>query len=258
MRKFTSLASLVLAGLLVVGCSSANKELEETSAQDLYTKGQTYLQDGDYNSAIRYLDAIGAKGGQGTFGEQTQLSLIFANYKIGEYYKALDAAERFVRAYPNSASMDYVYYLAGLSNARLGDNFIQDFFGVNRASRALDSVRNAYGSFQTIVQHYPQSQYARDAQNWMAYLINRMAEHELSIVKFYDEREAYVAVVNRVEEMMRFYPESKPTYQALSYMQKAYEQMGVKDSAEKVAALIEANKDKNFPEAIKPEYSEQF
>ncbi|MBD4936805.1 outer membrane protein assembly factor BamD, partial [Xanthomonas citri pv. citri] len=78
------------------------------------------------------------------------------------------------------------------------------------------------------------------------------------IVKFYDEREAYVAVVNRVEEMMRFYPESKPTYQALSYMQKAYEQMGVKDSAEKVAALIEANKDKNFPEAIKPEYSEQF
>ncbi|WGE72318.1 outer membrane protein assembly factor BamD [Actinobacillus equuli subsp. haemolyticus] len=260
MHKFTSLASLMLAGLLVVGCSnSANKELEESSAQDLYTKGQTYLQDGDYNSAIRYLDAVGTKGGQqSAFGEQTQLSLIYANYKVGEYYKALDAAERFVRAYPNSASMDYVYYLAGLSNVRLGDNFIQDFFGVNRASRALDSVRNAYGSFQTIVQHYPQSKYAQDAKNWMGYLINRMAEHELAIVKFYDDREAYVAVVNRVEEMMRFYPESKPTYEALAYMQKAYEQIGIKDSAEKVAALIEANKDKSFPEIIKPEYSEQF
>lgn len=260
MRKFTSLASFVLAGFLIAGCSgNANKELEEASAQELYTKGQNYLQEGDYNSAIRYLDAVGTKGGQqSAFGEQTQLSLILANYKVGEYYKALDAAERFVRAYPNSNSMDYVYYLAGLSNARLGDNFIQDVFGVNRASRALDNVRNAYGSFQTIVQRYPQSQYARDAQNWMAYLLNRMAEHELAIVKFYDERNAHVAVVNRVEEMMRFYPESKPTNDALPYMQKAYDRMGVKDSAEKVAALIEANKAKSFPKITKPEYSAQF
>ena len=134
MRKFTSLASLMLAGLLVVGCSNSNKELEEASAQDLYNKGQTYLQDGDYNSAIRYLDAIGGKGNaQGQFGEQTQLSLIYAQYKVGEYYKALDISERFVRAYPNSAHTDYVFYLAALSNARLGDNFIQDFFGVNLA-----------------------------------------------------------------------------------------------------------------------------
>lgn len=259
MRKFTSLASLVLAGLLVVGCSSANKELEEASAQDLYTKGQTYLQDGDYNSAIRYLDAVGTKGGQqSSFGEQTQLSLIYANYKVGEYYKALDAAERFVRAYPNSPNMDYVYYLAGLSNARLGDNFIQDFFGVNRASRSLDNTRNAYGSFQTIVQQYPQSQYVKDSQNWMVYLMNRMAEHELEIVKFYDERDAYVAVTNRVEEMMRYYPDSKATNDALPYMQKAFEQMGIKDSAEKVAGFIEANKSKEFPTITKPEYGEQF
>ena len=80
---------------------------------------------------------IGGKGNaQGQFGEQTQLSLIYAQYKVGEYYKALDISERFVRAYPNSAHTDYVFYLAALSNARLGDNFIQDFFGVNRASRS--------------------------------------------------------------------------------------------------------------------------
>ena len=113
MRKLTSLATLVLAGLLVVGCSnSANKELEEASAQTLYTKGQTYLEEGDYNSAIRYLEAIGSK--QSEYGEQTQLSLIYAQYKVGEYYKALDAAERFVRTYPDSPSLDYVVYLAAL------------------------------------------------------------------------------------------------------------------------------------------------
>ncbi len=261
MRKFTSFASLVLAGFLMVACSNnnQNKEFEGIPAQDIYSKGQAYLQEGDYNSAIRHLEAVGTNGGQQSkLGEETQLSLIYAQYKVGEYYKALDMAERFVRAYPNSAQMDYVYYLAGLSNARLGDNFIQDWFGVNRASRAVESVRNAYGSFQTIVQNYPQSRYAEDAQNWMVYLRNRLAEHELSIVKFYDERDASVAVVNRVEELMRLHPDSKATAEALPYMQKAYEQMGIKDSAEKVAALIEANKAKEFPAITKPAYGEQF
>ena len=257
MRKLTSLATLVLAGLLVVGCSnSANKELEEASAQTLYTKGQTYLEEGDYNSAIRYLEAIGSK--QSEYGEQTQLSLIYAQYKVGEYYKALDAAERFVRTYPDSPSLDYVVYLAALSNARLGDNFIQNFFGVNSAARAVENVRNAYGSFQTIVQRFPISKYVPDAQNWMAYLKDRLAEHELLIVKFYDDRDASVAVVNRVEEMLRYYPDSQPTKEALPLMKKAFEKMNMADSAEKTEGLIQAYKDKTFPSAKKPEYSSQF
>ncbi|QBQ64352.1 outer membrane protein assembly factor BamD [Actinobacillus indolicus] len=260
MRKLSSVASLVLAGLLIVGCSSSSKENEFAGipAQDLYSQGQSYLQEGDYTNAIRYLDAVDVRAAQGAYGEQVQLSLIYANYKLGEYYKALDAAERFVRAYPNSASMDYVYYLAALSNARLGDNWIQDFFSVNRSSRAVESVRNAYGSFQTLVQQYPQSQYAQDAQNWMAYLKNRLAEHELKIAEYYMERDAYVAVANRVEEMLRFYPDSRATNEALPLLQQSFEAMGIQDSAQKVAAMIEANKNKEFPEATKPAYGEQF
>lgn len=258
MHKFKSLASLLI-GLVIAGCSSANKELEESSIQDLYSKGQTYLQDGDYNSAIRYLEAVGTKGGQHSgLGEQTQLSLIYANYKIGEYYKALYAAERFARSYPDAANMDYVFYLAALSNARLGDNFIQDFFGVNRASRAVDNVRNAYGNFQTIVQHYPQSQYAQDAKNWMDYLFNRLAEHELAVVKFYDERNAYVAVVNRVEEMLRFYPNTIATKEALPYLKEAFKQMGIQDSEQKTDVLIQEYENKTLPNPEKPKYSEQF
>ncbi|HHW7506951.1 TPA: outer membrane protein assembly factor BamD [Mannheimia haemolytica] len=259
MRKFKSLATLVLAGLSVAGCSNSNKELEQSNVQDLYGKGQTYLQDGDYNSAIRYLEAVGTKGGQYSgLGEQTQLSLIYAQYKVGEYYKALDAAERFARSYPNAANMDYVFYLAGLSNARLSDNFIQDFFGVNRASRAVDNVRNAYGNFQTIVQRYPQSQYAQDAQNWMNYLFNRLAEHELAVVKFYDERNAYVAVVNRIEEMLRFYPNTLATKQALPYLKEAYKQMNIPDAEQKTELLIQEYESKELPNPEKPKYGEQF
>lgn len=259
MRKFTSLASLLFAGVVIAGCSNSNKnEFDGIPAQELYNKGQHFLEDGDYNNAIRYLEAVDVRGQQGAYGEQIQLSVIYAQYKAGEYYKALEAAERFARAYPNSASMDYVFYLAGLSNARLADNTLQNFFGINPAGRAVDNVRNAYGNFQTLVQNYPQSQYAKEAQSWMLYMKNRLAEHELQVAQFYMKRDAYVAVVNRGQELLSHHPESQAANEVLPLMQQSFEAMGVKDSAEKVAAMIEANKTKTFPEIQKPEYSAQF
>ncbi|ACL32554.1 outer membrane protein assembly factor BamD [Glaesserella parasuis] len=259
MRKFYSLASLVLAGLLVVGCSGSKKdEFEGIPSQELYDKGQAYLQDGDYNNAIRYLDAVDLRSNQGAYDEQVQLSLIYANYKLGEYYKALEVAERFARTHPNSSSMDYVYYLAGLNYARLGDNWIQDFFGINRASRAIENIRNAYGNFQTITFQYPNSQYTSDAQNWMIYLKNRLAEHELKIAEFYMERKAYVAVVNRVDEMLRLYPDTQATYQALPLLKTSFEAMGIKDSAQKISEMIKENQNKTFTNIEKPKYGEQF
>lgn len=259
MRKRISFVSIILAGLIMTGCSNSKKnEFEGIPAQELYDKGQIYLQDEDYANAIRYLEAIDLYSNDGMYSESTQLSIIYAKYKMGEYYEALDNAERFARSYPNSANMDYVHYLAGLSNIRLGDNWIQDLFGVNRSSRAVENIRNAYGNFQIIVQQYPKGQYTKDAENWMAYLLNRLAEHDLKIAEFYMKRKAYVAVANRVEQMTRFYPDSKPTADALPMLQKSFEAMGIDDSAQKVAALIEANKTKSYPHISKPEYSEQF
>lgn len=259
MSKLTSLASFVLAGILLVGCSSSKEdEFADVATQELFDKGQTYLQKEDYNNAIRYLEAADGRNRQGSYAESVQLGLIYANYKIGEYYKALDHAERFARVFPDSASIDYVYYLAALSNARLGDNFMQDLFGINNADRAAEMVRNAYGSFQTLVRNYPQSRYVEDANNWLAYLKNRMAEHDLKIATFYMKRNAYVAVANRVQEMLRIHPETQATAEALPLLREAFTQMGIHDSAEKVAAMIEENTSKTFPKITKPEYGKQF
>lgn len=259
MCKFHSVASILLATLLLAGCSGSKKsEFDGIPAQELYNKGQTYLQDGDYNNAIRYLDAVGSNAQQGAYGEQVQLSLIYAQYKLGEYYQALDIAERFARAYPNSASMDYVFYLAALSNVRLGDNWFQDLFNIDDSKRAVENARNAFGNFQSIVQHYPHSQYAEEAQQWMHYLRNRLAKHELNIVKFYMKRDAYVAVVNRIDDMLRYYGDTQATQQALPYLKQAFSAMGIHDSAAKAEALIAEYETKSYPDVSKPAYRKQF
>ena len=60
------------------------------------------------------------------------------------------------------------------------------------------------------------------------------------MAQFYTKRGAYVAVVNRVEGMMRDYPDTA-TRDALPLMENAYRQLQLTTEADKVAKIIAAN-----------------
>ena len=59
--------------------------------------------------------------------------------------------------------------------------------------------------------------------------------------EYYTRRGAWVAVVNRVEGMLRDYPDTQATRDGLKLMENAYRQMQMTIQAEKVAKIIAAN-----------------
>ncbi|CDG00455.1 outer membrane protein assembly factor BamD [Avibacterium paragallinarum] len=252
MRKLTSFTLVALVALAVSACSSSGKEIEQGSEQELYTKGQSYLQNGDYSQAVRYLEAVKNRFPAMSYSEQTQLGLIYAYYKSQEYTKALSAAEAFLQRYPNSPNVDYVVYMAGLTNFASGDNFLQDFFGIDRATRDAAAMKAAFANFRTLVQYFPNSVYAQDSLARMAYIKAALARHELAIAKFYMKRNAYVAVANRVADMLRQYPDTQATLEALPLMKYAYEKMNLVELAKQTETLIQANKGKVFEKVSLP------
>lgn len=52
------------------------------------------------------------------------------------------------------------------------------------------------------------SQYTTDATKRLVFLKDRLAKYEYSVAEYYTERGAWVAVVNRVEGMLRDYPDT--------------------------------------------------
>ncbi|PJG83586.1 outer membrane protein assembly factor BamD [Caviibacterium pharyngocola] len=252
MRKFKSLTLIAFTALAVAGCSSSGKEVEDGTEQELYGKSQTYLQDGDYSQAIRYLEAVKNRFPGTSYSEQTQLNLIYAYYKSQDYTKTLVTADRFIQQFPNSQNLDYVLYMTGLTNFALGENFFQDFFGVDRATRESTSIKAAFANFQTLVQHFPNSAYAQDALARMAYIKASLARHELSIAKFYAKRDAHVAVANRVVGMLQQYSDTQATLDALPLMKEAYEKMNLTHLANQTESLIQANQGKRFADVEKP------
>lgn len=123
----------------------------------------------------------------------------------------------------------------------LDDSALQGFFGIDRSDRDPQHARAAFRDFNQLIQNYPNSQYATDAQKRLVFLKDRLAKYELAVAQYYTKRGAYVAVVNRVDQMMRDYPDTQATRDALPLMENAYKQLQLNAQADKVAKIIAAN-----------------
>lgn len=241
MTRMKYLVAAATLSLALAGCSSNKDVIPDRPPSELYATAQQKLQEGNFKAAIAQLEALDNRYPFGPYAQQTQLDLIYAYYKSSELPLAQASIDRFLRLNPTHPNVDYVLYMRGLTNMAQDENTLQGFFGVDRSDRDPQYARSAFKTFSQLVQQYPRSQYATDASKRLAYIKERLAKYELAVAQYYTDRGAYVAVVNRVEQMLRDYPDTEATRTALPLMENAYRELRLTAQADKVAKIIAAN-----------------
>jgi outer membrane protein assembly factor BamD len=241
MTRVKYLVAAATLSLALVGCSSTKEAVPDNPPNVLYANAQQKLQDGNFKGAISQLEALDNRYPFGPYSQQVQLDLIYAYYKSPDLPLAQATIDRFMRLNPTHPNIDYVMYMRGLTDMALDENALQGFFGVDRSDRDPQHAIAAFRDFSQLVHSYPNSQYAADANKRLVYLKDRLSKYELSVVQYYTKRGAYVAVVNRVEQMMKDYPDTKATRDALPMMENAYRELQLNTEADKVAKIIAQN-----------------
>ncbi|GKW05083.1 outer membrane protein assembly factor BamD [Pectobacterium carotovorum] len=242
MTRMKYLVAAATLSLALAGCSSNSKDaVPDSPPSEIYANAQQKLQDGNFKAAITQLEALDNRYPFGPYSQQVQLDLIYAYYKSAELPLAQASIDRFLRLNPTHPNVDYVLYMRGLTDMALDDSALQGFFGVDRSDRDPQYAHTAFRDFSKLIQGYPNSQYATDANKRLVYLKERLAKYELSVAQYYTKRGAYVAVVNRVEQMLRDYPDTQATKNALPLMENAYRELQLAALADKVAKVIAAN-----------------
>jgi outer membrane protein assembly factor BamD len=241
MMRMKYLLAAATLSLALAGCSSSKDEVPDNPPSEIYATAQQKLQDGNWKAAIKQLEALDNRYPFGPYSQQVQLDLIYAYYKNADLPLAQAAIDRFLRLNPTHPNIDYVLYMRGLTNMALDDSALQGFFGVDRSDRDPQHARDAFNDFSKLVRGYPHSQYANDAEKRMLFLKDRLAKYELSVAQYYTRRGAWVAVVNRVEGMLKNYQDTQATRDALPLMENAYRKMQLDVQAEKVAKIIASN-----------------
>ncbi|MGP4123902.1 MAG: outer membrane protein assembly factor BamD [Sodalis sp. (in: enterobacteria)] len=241
MIRMKYLVAATTLSLVLSGCSSNKDAAPDNPPAEIYTSAQQKLQNGNYKSAIKELEALDGRYPFGPYAQQVQLDLIYAYYRSGDLPLLQALSDRFLQFNPTHPNVDYVLYMRGLTHMALDHSALQGFFRVDRADRNPQQSRAAFQNFTQLIQNYPNSYYATDATKRLIYLKNRLAKYELSVVEYYHRLGAYVAVANRVEQMLRDFPDTQATLQALPYMEKAYRKLQLNSQADKVIKIMALN-----------------
>ncbi|NIH16204.1 outer membrane protein assembly factor BamD [Serratia symbiotica] len=241
MTRMKYLVAGATLSLVLAGCSTSKDVVPDNLPSEIYATAQQKMQDGNFKGAITQLEALDNRYPFGPYSQQVQLDLIYAYYKSADLPLTQASIDRFIRLNPTHPNIDYVMYMRGLADMALDDSTLQGFFGIDRSDRDPQYARDAFRDFSQLIQRSPNSQYVTDANKRLVYLKDRLAKYELSVVEYYTKRGAYVAAINRVEQMLREYPDTKATRDALPLMERAYKQLQLNSEAEKVAKVIAAN-----------------
>lgn len=243
--KFTHLVFFIMVIGLVNGCSSTNpdptKVFQNQSATQIYRDGEQALAERDYSQAIKHFEALDALYPFTAHTEQAQLDLLYAYYQNDDTASAGAAAERFIRLYPQSAHVDYAYYMRGLAHFDQDRGWFQRIAPTDLSARDAGSMQQAFDDFGQLVRLYPSSVYAPDARQRMIYLRNMFAGHELHIAEFYFEKQAYVAAVNRTNYIVQHFQSTPQVEVALGIMVRSYRKLGLTTLADQTKSLLQLN-----------------
>lgn len=237
---------LSVAVLSAGACSATRPSQDETiawPAEKLYAEAKDELNRGNWPAAIKLLERLESRYPFGRYAQQAQLDTAWAHYREGEAASALTQIERFMRLHPNHAYLDYALYLRGLVNFNENRGFFANLGGQNLSERDLKAAREAFDSFKQLVERFPDSRYAGDAELRMQFLLGSIAAGEVSIARYYFSRGAYVAAVNRAKDVIEQYPQAPAVEEALYILVRAYDALGLAALRDDTKRVLE----RNFP-----------
>lgn len=243
LRTAGFLAFLILGlGTALTGCKSREgREGAMTDPAVVYQRAKKAMTGGDFPFAIRVYEALMARYPFAEESRQARLDVIYAYYRAGESDSAIDAADTFIRENPTHPRIDYAWYLKGLTDFERMPNFLERWFRVDLNQRPPTQARRSFASFATVVEQFPNSDYAHDSRRRMVYLRNRLADYEIAVARYYIDRGAYVAAAQRAKTTVEEYDGAPAVRQALELLVICYEKMDLKELAAQTRSMYRAN-----------------
>jgi outer membrane protein assembly factor BamD len=233
-----AIALLIVSG--VVACSWLPEVKEETtgwSAEKLYSEAHGALVSGNYTRAVKLFDTLEGRFPYGRYAQQAILEGAYANFRQGETTPAIAACDRFIRTYPNHPIVDYAYYLKGLINFREDQGIFGYIAEQDLSERDPKMTKEAFAAFREIATRFPDSKYAADSIERMRYLTNALAGYEVHVARYYYNRGAYIAAVNRAQATLTNYPKTPANEDALIVLVNSYDKLQMpqlRDDAQRV------------------------
>jgi outer membrane protein assembly factor BamD len=233
------LGVVILTASLTAGCGSLfgkKKDDGDIAAPDvIYGRADQMLDKQSYEEAAKQYEEVDINHPYSREARRAIVMAAYAYYKAGKYADAVSSADRYLTLHPGTPESDLAQNIIGMSY----------YDQVLDPRRDQTNARKALEAYQTLLQRYPDSRYAAEAQNRARILRDLLAASEMQVGRFYLRHNNYLAAINRFKVVVTDYQTTAQVEEALSRLTEAYMALGIIPEAQTAAAVLGYN----FPES---------
>jgi len=232
--------AIALAALLplLAGCGSKKDSDQESGAdvppapvEQLYNNGVDALQSKRYTTAADQFAAVEQNYPYSPWAMHAQLLKAYSQYLQNHYTDAIDGLNHFIELHPNNSDTPYAYYLRALC-------YYEQISDIQRDQKGTLDAINA---LQDVINRFPDTAYARDAQLKIDLGRDHLAGKEMAIGRWYQSQHLYEAAIGRFQRVVDDFQTTNHVPEALARLTEIYLVLGLRNEAQKTAAVLGYN-----------------
>ena len=224
--------------ILISSCSKEKKEISliKESNQNLemisaYREGFEALSNNDpFFAAKKFLEAE-LLFPQSEWAPRSSLMASYSYYMQNYYAEALSNLERYIKTYPTDKNIAYAHYLIAIC-------YYETIEDEKRDSAPLIKAKN---KFNFIIQEYPNTDFALDAQFKVGLIEDILASKEMYLGRHYIKKGKWIAAINRFKYVIETYERTVFVEEALHRLVEINYKIGLIDESQKYANLLGYN-----------------
>ena len=229
---------ILLFVLLLTSCSKNKNEkeivsepTEEEIAIGIYAEAVDALKKGDAYFASKKFREVESLMPQSKWAAKASLMSAYADYSRNAYSKSIFSFERFINNYPANENIPYAHYLIAMCY----------YEQILDEKKDLEPLLKAKEKFESILQNYPDTDFATDARFKLDLIIDQLAAKEMSIARFYMKTEKWIPALNRLQIVVEKYDRTVFVEEALHRLVEVYYRIGLVEEATQAAAILGYN-----------------
>lgn len=222
----------IVLGTILAGCAgSETKIVAEQTLPEIYAKAYSEFNDKDYEQAAIDFQTAETQHPSSLWAPDALVMAAYSHYMDEDFAGALLATDRFMRFHPGHKDVPYVMYLRGMCYYRQ----------VSDVRREPGMSAYALQQFQTLVNRFPRSPYAKNAENKIIILKNYIAGKVMYAARNDMRRENWPSAINRLQSVVKDAQESVMTAEALYRLTECYTAIGLPEQASGYTEMLRLN-----------------
>jgi outer membrane protein assembly factor BamD len=232
-----ALAASLVAALIVLGplmaCSSADtsKLLNPDPPDKMYAQADSLLNKGAYSDAAKRFEDLDRDHPYAPEARRAMVMAAYAYYKAGKFPEAIAAGKRYTTMHPGTKDAALAHHIIASAN----------FDDIKDPQRDQTATRRALLELKQLAQRYPDSPYAKQAQNRIRIAEDILAAAEMTVGRYYLTNKNYAGAINRFKTVVSDFQTTPQVEEALYRIVEANMTLGIVPEAQAAGAVLGHN-----------------